>query len=91
VLRFLFYIVYLKKNRKRRRFWETPVLQSRQIYSGTQLLADFTLHDTGHFKNFCRMFSEDFEVLINLIGHKIVKKDTNYRYAIPIKERLSVT
>lgn len=79
------------KNRKRRRFWETPVLQSRKIYSGTQLLADFTLQDTGHFKNFCRMSSEDFEVLINLIGHKIVKKDTNYRNAIPVKERLSVT
>jgi hypothetical protein len=45
------------KNRKRRRFRETPVLQIRQIYSGTQLLADFTRHDTGHFKNFCRMSS----------------------------------
>lgn len=53
------------KNRKRRRFWETPVLQSRKIYSGTQLLADFTLQDTGHFKNFCRMSSEDFEVPTN--------------------------
>lgn len=37
------------------------------------------------------MSSADFEYLINLMGHRINKKDTNYRQAIPVKERLAIT
>lgn len=45
----------------------------------------------GSFKNFLRMSSEDFENLINLVGHRIAKKNTNYREAIPVRERLAIT
>jgi hypothetical protein len=34
---------------------------------------------TGHFFNFLRMSSEDFEILINLIGPKIQKINTQFR------------
>nr|CAH7734679.1 unnamed protein product [Callosobruchus chinensis] len=37
------------------------------------------------------MSSEDFEILINLIGPKLEKKNTRFREAIPIKERLAIT
>lgn len=37
------------------------------------------------------MSSADFEYLINLVGDRISKKDTNYRQAIPVKERLAIT
>jgi len=37
------------------------------------------------------MSSEDFETLINMVGPKIHKKDTCFRKAIPVKERLAVT
>jgi hypothetical protein len=37
------------------------------------------------------MAPADFEFLINSIGPKIVKKDSTYRAAIPVKERLAVT
>nr|CAH7723203.1 unnamed protein product [Callosobruchus chinensis] len=37
------------------------------------------------------MSSEDFEILINLIGPKVEKKNTRCREAIPIKERLAIT
>lgn len=45
----------------------------------------------GSFKNFARMTSADFENLINIVGHKIKKQDTNFRNAIPVKERLAIT
>jgi hypothetical protein len=37
------------------------------------------------------MSSEDFEILLNLIGNKIQKMNTQFREAVPVKERLAVT
>nr|CAH7754250.1 unnamed protein product [Callosobruchus chinensis] len=36
------------------------------------------------------MSSEDFEILINLIAPKVVRKNTRFREAIPFKERLAI-
>ncbi|KAJ8874165.1 hypothetical protein PR048_025007 [Dryococelus australis] len=41
-------------------------------------------------RNLLRMASCDLEHLIVVIGHKIAKQDTNYRAAIPVKEKLAV-
>lgn len=46
---------------------------------------------SGKFLNFCRMSSEDFEIILTKIGPKIKKQDTNMRKAITIQERLAVT
>lgn len=40
---------------------------------------------------FLRMSSSDFEYLLVMLGGKIAKQDTNYRKAIPVKEKLAVT
>nr|CAH7733006.1 unnamed protein product [Callosobruchus chinensis] len=61
-------------------------------YSAFTLLSDLRLEEsTGQFKNFVHTSSEDFELLINLIGPKVEKKNTRFREAIPIKERLAIT
>nr|CAH7719327.1 unnamed protein product [Callosobruchus chinensis] len=54
--------------------------KNRHRYSGSTLLSDLRLEEsTGQFKNFVRMSSEDFEILINLIGPKVEK----IKYKIP--------
>ncbi len=60
-------------------------------YSGTDMLVDLKREPSGKFVNFCRMSAEDFEFLLNKIGPKIMKKDTNMRESIPAQERLAVT
>jgi hypothetical protein len=47
--------------------------------------------ESGHFKNFTRMSTEDFFVLLESVGEIISKKDTRFREAIPAKLRLAVT
>jgi hypothetical protein len=43
------------------------------------------------FRNFTKMKTSDFELLLQLIGPSIKKQDTNMREAIPISTRLAVT
>ncbi|XP_049807124.1 uncharacterized protein LOC126249515 [Schistocerca nitens] len=42
-------------------------------------------------KNYCRLSVNSFEVLLELVGDKIFKKDTNWRCGIPAEERLLIT
>lgn len=83
----------VEKNRKnRKRWWITKLFESRQAYSGYNLLTDMRLQEnSGHFKNFNRMSSEDFMFLINAIGPKIGKTDTKFRRCISVQERLAIT
>lgn len=87
-----------KQKFKKRRFWVRPSLQSRSSHN---LLDELILDDrdilnleyrcNGGFRNFLRMSCTEFEHLLNLIGPKIAKKNTTFRNAISIKERLGLT
>ncbi|CAD0206354.1 unnamed protein product [Chrysodeixis includens] len=77
---------------KQRRWWQTELFRNRYRLGGRALMRDLRFqHISGKYKNFTRMAPSDFEYLINLIGHKIKKKDTTYRKAISVEERLSIT
>lgn len=84
-----------------RRWWVRPSLEARHRYSGTHLMEDLMedgrdplsgeIRDDGSFRNFARMSSSDFEYLLINVAPTIAKQDTNYRWAIPARERLAVT
>ena len=78
------------KSRGKRWWWMTSVFRSRDRYSGSGLLCDVRVENL-HFRTFCRMSYSDFDALINLVGPRISKKDTSFRKAIPVAERLAVT
>jgi hypothetical protein len=57
--------------------------------NGLDLLADVRMKDCGRFKSFCRMRSEDFEVLVLLVGRQIAKEETDCRQSVSVQERLA--
>ena len=62
------------------------------MYSSSGLLTDLNFQSvSGLYKNFTRMSPSESEFLINLTGHKISKKDTAFRKAISVQERLAQT
>lgn len=89
-----------QEQRRPRRYWVKPSLRARSVYSGSDMLRDLQEDDEdlltgelrcdGSVKNFLRITSCDFENLIQMVGHKIGKKDTNFRKAIPVRERLAI-
>jgi hypothetical protein len=80
-----------KTKRRERRRWQTELYRKRFVYSGTSLLAGLKSQEfNGQYKKFTLMAPADFELLINLIGPKIVKRDTRLRPVIPFQERVAV-
>jgi hypothetical protein len=80
----------LKKKRKERRWWQTQLYTSREVYSDSSVLADLNFQSvSGLYMNFTRMSPSEFEFLINLIGEKISKK-TAFWKAISVQERLAL-
>ena len=52
-------------------------------------MAQEPIDDT--IKNFVCMSTQDFEHLVSLISQKVRKKDTTFREAVTVRERLAVT
>ena len=49
------------------------------------------MEEPEQLNNFLRMSAEDFDYLLDMIKHKIIKQDTKMRCGISASERLSVT
>lgn len=80
------YRLLSKNNKKKtRNVWQRKLFCLR---NDNLLLTEM---DSLHLQNFTRMTSEDFEKLITLVGPKIMKQDTKFRKAIPVKDRLALT
>lgn len=87
-----FYTIALceKRNRRRRRWWTRKIFQEGDSY-GINLMNELMLEDGSGFRNFTRMSSSDFEIILQKVGPKISKLDTRYRAAISPTIRLLVT
>ncbi|PNF21466.1 hypothetical protein B7P43_G13525 [Cryptotermes secundus] len=76
-------------DKRPRRFWQHALYKER---SGPALLLDLKSQTiSGHYKNFTRLNPTDFEYLINLVGPRIRKRNTKFREAISVQDRLAVT
>ncbi len=74
---------------KKRVKWATRLFRKRD---GTKLLMNLKSEKlTGQYHNFMRMSCSDFKHLLQLIGPKITKRDTNMRPAISAQDRLALT
>jgi vacuolar-type H+-ATPase catalytic subunit A/Vma1 len=82
-----------RKTKRLRRFWVRPTVQSRRKYKASDLLEDLMLDDNdplkheyrSSFTNFLRLTNE-CEILVNNLGPKVSKEDTNCRHDIPVNE-----
>lgn len=88
--------VIIGRSLKPRKCWVRPSLMSRSCYSTSERLSDLKKDDMVlqrpvSFKTFMSLTSSQFEYLLNIVGHRISKKDTNYRKAITPVDRLSIT
>jgi hypothetical protein len=84
--------INLASKKKKRRWWQTQLYHSRSVSGGSSLLNDLRGQEmSGQFNNFTRMHSDDYDLLLNLIGPKIARKNTVFREAVSVQERLAVT
>ncbi|KAG8228409.1 hypothetical protein J437_LFUL003882 [Ladona fulva] len=58
---------------------------------GHNLLDTLRLEDEIGFRNFVRMSPVDFECLLEMVGPRISKKETNFRVPFSATNRLAVT
>jgi hypothetical protein len=69
----------LKKKRKEQQWWQRQPYTSREVNSGSSLLADLNFQTvSGLYKNFTRMSPSEFEILIHLIEEKNLEKRTQH-------------
>jgi len=80
-----------KKVRRKRRFRRLKLYIDNENRGANLLNSMQSDVNSFNFQNFTRMSSADFEKIINLIGPKIIKQDTNMRPAILVTVRLAVT
>ncbi|GFU25908.1 protein ALP1-like [Trichonephila clavipes] len=79
-----------QRKARRKRMWVHPSLQNREKGAFSQLYPEL-LSSEEKFFNYFHMPQSCFEELHGMIQHKIQKKDTLMRSAIPTKERLAIT
>jgi hypothetical protein len=77
--------------RRKRRWWIHPINQQRMHFGEFHHLVKELRFDEERFFTYFRMTPKAYDELINKIGPAINRKDTNYREAVSMQQRLAVT
>lgn len=81
-----------KRKMKKRECWVRKWIDRRNEFGAcSKLVNELRLEDAQQYRNFIRMSAVQFELLLDLVKHRIVKKDTKFRDAIAPHDRLMVT
>lgn len=85
-------IVGLLKKKRKKRWWTTSLYRNRLTTRGPLFLNNMAEEEeNGHFRNFTRMSTTDFNFLLDSIRDEISRNDTKFRRAITAQERLAIT
>ena len=80
-----------RRQKQERRFWIHEVISRRGELGEHYRLVQELRHDPERFRRYFRMSTSQFDMLLDLIGPKIEKLDTNWRRSISPAERLAIT
>ena len=78
--------------KRKQRLWVMKWLINRHSQGAShQLMKELSTLDVSSYRNFVRMDSTTFEVLLNMVAPKIQKQNTVMREAISPGERIALT
>ena len=83
-----------KPKRKKKKFWVRPwTVEDRRLLFGNwdNLVKELRAEDTESYFNYLRMPPHLFDEILHKIEHRIQKKNTNFRRALPAGLKLAVT
>lgn len=87
--------IIIKRNQRKRnkkRLWVRDWIRRREIENTSQnLIRDLRSEGNTVFRNFFRVSSEQFDLLLDLIRPLILTRDTQMRKAISIDTKLAIT
>ena len=76
--------------RKKRRYWVHPYLRVMNEKGAFNVFKELNMYPE-RFQGFYRMLRETFDLLVQKIMPKIIKKNTNFRPSVMPEERLLIT
>ncbi|KAH7938891.1 hypothetical protein HPB52_002130 [Rhipicephalus sanguineus] len=80
-----------ENRRRQRRWWVRPALQQRAAMGHADvLLQHLRSRDIEYYRDYLRMSPSCFDTLLEMLGPRIKKSDTNYRKAILAEHRLAL-
>lgn len=80
-----------KRNKKRRRMWEHPLVTQRSSKGAFNTTFQEIRRDEVKFFNFLRMSQNSFSELFEILRENLTKQNTTMRNSLSAEEKLVIT